>query len=82
VTVAANDATELYPITWVPPAAFTCEISGDSAEAGLAAWLFRTTITGDAACVAGLGGDVAALAVAALARAHRIDTPAERPTTY
>jgi hypothetical protein len=46
--------------------------------------LFRTTITGDAACVAAPGGlgDVAALAVAALARAHRIDTPAERPTAY
>jgi hypothetical protein len=42
-------------------------------------------ITGDAACVAAPGGpgdDVAALAVAALARAHRIDTPAERPTAY
>jgi len=36
VTVAANDATALYPITCVPPAAFTCEISGDSAAAGLA----------------------------------------------
>ena len=50
VTVAANDATALYPITCVPPAAFTCEISGDSAEAGLAGWLFRMTMTGDAAC--------------------------------
>ena len=84
VTVAANDATALYPITLVPPAAFTCEITGDSADAGLADWLFRTTMTGDAPCAAVPavpGRDVAALAVAAPARAHRIDTPADRPMT-
>src|ERR1700761_1618067 len=36
-TVAANEATALYPITLVPPAALTCEISGDSGGAGGAA---------------------------------------------
>ena len=66
----------------MPPAAFTCEITGDSAEAGLADWLFRMTMTGEAACAAAAGGDVAALAVAAPASAHAIDTPAARPMTY
>ncbi len=84
VTVAANDDTELYPIRLVPPAAFTCEITGDSADAGLADWSLSTTMTGDAPCAAvpaAPGGDVAALAVAARARAHRIDTTADRPMT-
>jgi hypothetical protein len=82
VTVAANDATALYPITLVPPAAFTCEITGDSVAAGLPDWLFSTTMTGDPAVVAAPGGDVvAALAVAAPPRVHASDSPAARPMT-
>ena len=83
-TVAANDATALYPITWVPPAALTCEISGDSADVALPDWLLRMTMTGDADLAAPAGGDVAevaALAVAAPVKAHARDAPAAMPMT-
>src|ERR1700754_1579691 len=71
-------------MTWVPPAALTWEISGDSAEAALPDWLLRTTMTGDADLVAPLGGDVAevaALAVTAPVKTHAREAPAAMPMT-
>src|ERR1700742_585305 len=85
-TVAANEATALYPITLVPPAALTCEISGDSVVVALPDWLFRMTMTGEAD-LAAVDGDVAvraevaAVAVAAPASTQASDAPAAMPIT-
>src|ERR1700761_617762 len=85
-TVAANEATALYPLTLVPPAALTCEISGDSVVAALPDWLFRMTMTGEAD-LAAVDGDVAvraevaAVAVAARGSTQASDAPAAMPIT-
>src|SRR6201996_2776118 len=84
-TVAANEATALYPITLVPPAALTCEISGDSVVAALPDWLFRMTMTGEDLAAAdgdvAVRAEVAAVAVAAPASTHARDAPAAMPMT-